>query len=132
MAITNQTPGSVGVRNVSGGAQAGGVFFDNAAAPNPVVSDFIQWTQGVQAVTLFDVDAFSRTHFIGRSVPGAMTADAAWQIIEFIYDAATSKANLIEMRLPVKAGEPAGTPASAAFVHVWNDRATLDFPDPNN
>lgn len=125
---SDQTPASVGVRNVSGGAQAGGVFFSNADAPNVATTDFIQWTQGIQTLQLFSYDAANRIEYMGKCLPGGDTSDPSWQIYKLFYDGPTAQANLIEMRLPIKAG--GGTIPTAAFVHVWNDRASLTYPDP--
>ncbi len=60
--------------------------------------------------------------YIGTGVPGAKTSDALWQIQRFYYD---GNENVTEIRIPEKSGVPNG-----GFVHVWNDRASLVYPDP--
>jgi hypothetical protein len=118
MAASDQTPGSVGVRNVSGGRHAGGAFLGSDEA----VADFLQSIQGYKGNVIFDITSKGIINFIGTGVPGAKTSEALWQIQKFFYD---SKDNLLEIRIPEKSGTPNG-----GFVHIWNDRNSLVYPDP--
>lgn len=127
---TDQTPGSIGVRNVSGGGQAGGVFFSPDATPDVPTHDFIQWIQSVKGMTLFAYDGNNRLEYIGIGLPGADTSDAAWQIQKMIYDGPGKNANVVQILLPKLPGAGPTDPPFGGFRHVWNDRATLDFPDP--
>lgn len=121
MAVTDQAPSSVGVRNVVGGAHAAGVAF----GPDVLVADFIQWVQTEKVQTQMAYDGSGRLQYVGKGLPGAVAADAAWQIQRLDYDASD---NLTGILLP----ELAATPGvgEAGFVHVWANRAALTYPAP--
>jgi hypothetical protein len=118
MAVSDQSPASVGVRNVQGGAQAAGVLMGTDIS----VSDFIQWIQGYKGPVVFDVDGNGNVEYIGTGLPGAHISDAAWQIQRFYYDV---NENVESIRIPEKDGA-----VDAGFVHIYANRAALTYPDP--
>ena len=63
MAVTDQAPSSVGVRNVVGGAHAAGVAF----GPDVLVADFIQWVQTEKVQTQITMQATTLPAFCFQS-----------------------------------------------------------------
>lgn len=125
MAVTDQAPDSVGVRDVVGGRPAAGVSLGSGQ-----LSDFIQWIQGAFLNVLFDYDGVGRLEYIGKGKFGAKTSDAAWQITRLYYNGAGKNADVIDMRIPVIAGGGDPDLSDAGFVHIYDDRASLTYPDP--
>jgi hypothetical protein len=123
MAISDQAPDSVGVRDVGGGRPAAGVSLGTAQS-----SDFIQWIQNAALTVLFDYDGVGRIEYIGKGLPGANTSEAAWQIVRFYYSGPLADDPVEDIRIPALVADP--TVGAAGFVHVYNDRATLTYPDP--
>lgn len=113
MADSDQAPGSVGVRNVVNGRNVAGIYL----GADETVSDFVQWAEGITGNQLITYDGSGRIEFVGTLKHGGLMSESVCRIQKLFYDGG---GNLIRATFAVD---------DPAFVHVWNDRASLSYPD---
>jgi hypothetical protein len=76
----------------------------------------VREVDGARYTTKISYDAENREQYVGSAYPGTATSDKKWMIKKLSYDGTTTRLTDVQY---------AG--GQAAFLYVWDDRATYTY-----